>query len=840
MNFNYNNIPTSLKELDQWVLWKFVEGEKKPAKVPCNIYGVPSDPHDVHNQMSFQQAIDVLLSSQAGRFDGIGFVFKEGGGLTGIDLDKCIDPDTGAIDARAEEIITNMDSYTEFSVSGTGFHIIVKGKIPGKRSRKDKIEMYDSKRFFVVTGDVVGEPKEVMERQSELNSLYKQLFPEPAERGHSSKPLVVKQGVGQLNALTDAEILEKLFREPKGANWKQLYQQGWSKVLAPKYPSQSEADSALAFKLAFYTDDSEQIERIMDNSALGKREKWGNRADYRDKVITNALDMQIEKYSGYKQHILRSNKLSNAPIDNEDAEEYPEIAPFEDFAAPEFPVNIFPDWLRDYVKALAIFSQTPVDLAAMMALVSISVAVQRRFKLEVYDGYVEPLCLYAIVALPPASRKSAVFSEVIAPIQVYEAELREEMSEAIAQRKVEIDTLKAEYSNALKELKKGTLSDQSRLVEIQRKLDSTKELFPPQLVKQDITAEKLITDMSVNHNRMGVLSPEGGVLDIIAGLYSGRKTNVDIFLKGHSSEDYAYDRKNGGSIYLKAATISVGLTVQNDHLHRILSESALAGRGLLARFLYAVPNSPMGTRVPRSTSVPRSIREKYNANMKNLLTRKPTVPVENNASSKKLVELVMNAVQGEQYNEEEPTQILHLSEEAKLVYDQVFKKIEPRLDPEQSDLTSDMQFWAGKLAGQLMRIAGLLHMAEYADKDELPEEVSASTVDSASQLLEYFFAHMIKAFGKATESVHTEKQKIILQALKKAQGHETSIKWYTRTSIWKLLKRKWYKKVRDIEKDLKELEDRGYLLSQRVERHGAGRDAVYFALSPKATNISTM
>lgn len=44
----------------------------------------------------FSLSIDTIHNSPVGRFNGIGFVFKEIGGLTGIDLDKCAESDTGA------------------------------------------------------------------------------------------------------------------------------------------------------------------------------------------------------------------------------------------------------------------------------------------------------------------------------------------------------------------------------------------------------------------------------------------------------------------------------------------------------------------------------------------------------------------------------------------------------------------------------------------------------------------------------------------------------------------------------------------------------------------------
>lgn len=835
MTYNFNNVPDFIRGLNQWVLWKFVEGEKKPAKVPCNIHGTPSNPHDVRNHMSFQAAIDTL-NSPAGQFDGIGFVFKEGGGLTGIDLDKCIDPDTGWIEPWAEDIITSMDSYTEYSVSGKGFHIIVKGMIPGPRCRKDNIEMYDSKRFFVVTGNVFGEPQEPMERQGELNTLYNQLFPEPVKLDHDSKPPVAKQVEGHATVLTDAEILEKLFREPDRAKWRTLYEQGWSEANKLGYESQSHADFGFLAKLDFYSSDAEQIERIMSNSALGKREKWTHREKLREGQIAKILAQGGAKYAGRTKK--KGNDETSEPYtDNGYTEEYPEIAPFEAYSVPTFPLDIFPKWLRDYVGAVATFSQAPVDAAAMMALVSVAVAVHRRFKLEVFPDFIEPLCLYAIVALPSASRKSDVFSKMVAPIYAYEKHLREEMAEVISERKAEIEKLKALYANALKAFKSGKLDNDSQLADIQKKLDRTKELFPPALIKQDITAEKLIQAMSENQNRMGVLSAEGGVLDIIAGLYSGKKSNVDIFLKGHSSENYAYDRKNGGSIYLDSPTLSVGLSVQNDHLQRVLTDSSLSGRGLFARFLYAIPDSPLGTRTPRSTPIPREVREKYHAMMTSLLKRKPFHSESANTAQNSLTELVMNAIAGKLYDQDESTQTIRFSKEAVEVYDHLFIKNESRLHPNNTELTNDLRPWLGKLVGHILRIAGLLHMAEHADKKELPEEVSVSTVEAAARLEEYFYAHAMKAFGEASESVYAEKQKYILRALVKAQGNDPLMKRFTRTKIWNLLKRKGYAKVTDMEKDLKELVDRNYLLVEQVERHGNGRDSTMYGLNPEAIEL---
>ncbi|MGY5346454.1 DUF3987 domain-containing protein [Paenibacillus glucanolyticus] len=148
-----------------------------------------------------------------------------------------------------------------------------------------------------------------------------------------------------------------------------------------------------------------------------------------------------------------------------------------------------------------------------------------------------------------------------------------------------------------------------------------------------------------------------------------------------------------------------------------------------------------------------------------------------------------------------------------------------------------MENRAGKLVGQILRIAGLLHMAEYAEEEELPEEVAASTVEAAARLEEYFYKHAFKAFGQSSEGIHAEKQKYILQTMAKAQGNDKLIKWFTPTNIWNLMKRKGYARVSYMDKDLQELVDRNYLLAQHIERRGNGRDSTMYGFNPKAIDF---
>jgi len=140
-------IPDGLKRRPQWVAWRLEERGGKPTKVPyCPATGQRASTTDLLTWGAFEEALMVL-----DRYDGLGFVFCSGDPYCGVDLDGCVDPDTGDVEGWAAEIVEALDSYTELSPSGTGLHVIAKGKIPSN-ARSGSVEMYATERFFTVTG----------------------------------------------------------------------------------------------------------------------------------------------------------------------------------------------------------------------------------------------------------------------------------------------------------------------------------------------------------------------------------------------------------------------------------------------------------------------------------------------------------------------------------------------------------------------------------------------------------------------------------------------------------------------------------------------------------------
>ena len=141
-------IPEELRVRPQWVVWKAV-GDK-PDKVPYSARsGRRASSTDLLTWSTFQEA---LKAYESGEYAGVGFVFSSADPYTGIDLDNCVDAD-GEIALWAMEIVRHFDSYTELSATGTGLHVIIRGDVPNRR--KGDVEVYSSKRFFIVTGHVV-------------------------------------------------------------------------------------------------------------------------------------------------------------------------------------------------------------------------------------------------------------------------------------------------------------------------------------------------------------------------------------------------------------------------------------------------------------------------------------------------------------------------------------------------------------------------------------------------------------------------------------------------------------------------------------------------------------
>ena len=161
----------------QWVAWKAIVGEDgKTKKTPINPVGGRNASVGNPNTWGTHEQAD--LFARATDVNGVGFVLSGIDGYCCIDLDKIRDPDTGEMQAWAEDVVRSFNTYTEVSPSGTGLHLWLRGRPPGGRCRTKGIEIYGRKRFMTITGQRLElvETDEIEERQEQLEQLYDEAF----------------------------------------------------------------------------------------------------------------------------------------------------------------------------------------------------------------------------------------------------------------------------------------------------------------------------------------------------------------------------------------------------------------------------------------------------------------------------------------------------------------------------------------------------------------------------------------------------------------------------------------------------------------------------------------
>ena len=321
--FMYELIPEELKQLKNWVVWKAVPDPKAHS----GIKKVPINPKTGGQAMSNNPETwtDFETAERVSRdYAGIGFMF-EGSGYFGVDLDDmpeemqaCAD---GDFDNVIGEFITTLKSYTELSQSGNGLHIICKGKLPEGRRKNGKFEMYDSGRFFVMTGNcAMDDCIDIRDCTEEIKPLHQKYLQQVSEKNaisSDSEQLILSDSPD----LSVHEIIEKALNSANGAKFEKLFKGDFS-----GYPSQSEADIAFCNLLAFWCGgDAEKMDAIYRNSGL-MRDKWDRKqsgSTYGALTIQKAISSCQEFYQPNQPAVidmgLKIGKKAEQPASKESA-----------------------------------------------------------------------------------------------------------------------------------------------------------------------------------------------------------------------------------------------------------------------------------------------------------------------------------------------------------------------------------------------------------------------------------------------------------------------------------------------------------------------------------------
>lgn len=295
---SYAEIPIEMRILKQWGLFhKVWQPEKnKYTKIPIDPYsGGAGKSNDSSTWSDFVTALNAM--EHFADADGLAFYFSSG--YIGIDIDHIGNDIKSYLegdreDNIVEEFISSTQSYTERSMSKEGIHIIAKGKLPGGQRRHGNFEMYDSGRFFALTGDAIAHSEDITQVPDQvIDRLHKKYF--------SSKSRV-SESLGEFdNTITEKistpVLMETMYASSNGVRIKHLIDGGWE----DDYPSRSEADLALANYLSFWTArDFAQMDEIFRSSELmrPKYDEKHGQATYGVSLLTKAITEQKDVFHG--------------------------------------------------------------------------------------------------------------------------------------------------------------------------------------------------------------------------------------------------------------------------------------------------------------------------------------------------------------------------------------------------------------------------------------------------------------------------------------------------------------------------------------------------------------
>lgn len=277
--FTPGGVPKDLTALNNWVSWRWERRDGKWTKAPVDATnGRRASSIDPSTWTTFE---DAVRHARRSALPGVGFVFT-GSPLAGVDLDDCREPETGHVAPWAANIVAALDTYTEVSPSGTGLKAFARGVLPPGGRRKGDIEMYDTSRFFTVTGCVLPTdqaPASVMERTEALAALHRRVFGDSRELRRAQARTLCEHAKVQLGVprLADDELVERAATAANGAKFRQLWSGDTTGYGGSGNEGRSEADLALCSMLAFWTGpDEERVDALFRRSGL-MRPKWDER-----------------------------------------------------------------------------------------------------------------------------------------------------------------------------------------------------------------------------------------------------------------------------------------------------------------------------------------------------------------------------------------------------------------------------------------------------------------------------------------------------------------------------------------------------------------------------------
>lgn len=500
--------------------------------------------------------------------------------------------------------------------------------------------------------------------------------------------------------------------------------------------------------------------------------EWNQRCnppDDEQQVLRTVKSIWEREYAGLPEDI--------GPADWED----PIL--FEAEPLPHLSADVAPSYLGEYAGAISRAIQAPEGMAVMLGLSAIATAVQKKIVVSPYrDGdYIEPANIWTVVVADPSERKSPVLREMMDPLVKWETERRVRLQEERVRAETERDVIESR----LKKLKSDAANAETAEARerIATQINELKASIPeevrfPVLWTGNVTTERLEQLMVDNEEKMSVMTDEGGIFEVMAGLYTNGRVSLDIFMQGYSGNPTRADRASR-SAHMENPLLTLGLAIQPKVLQDLSrgSKRVFRGNGLLARFLYYQCESQRGRRLfANQQSVSPEVRTRYAAGLRRLLD----ISLEYDDSGKIA------------------PRKLYLDDEARTLWVGFHDEVESKMAP--SGEFESISDWAGKLAGNTLRVAALFHAIEHGVSTR---GINRDTTERAINLMRALIPHAKSALNTTCTS-------------DLARDAEGVYEWILRKNCSEFTKRECH---RDMQSRFRTVKDLDPVLSELVSRN---------------------
>ncbi len=403
-----------------------------------------------------------------------------------------------------------------------------------------------------------------------------------------------------------------------------------------------------------------------------------------------------------------------------------------DVELPTISADYAPSCLCEFARAVSKSIQVPEGMTVMLGLAALSTALQKKITVSVEQGndYKEHANIWAVIVADPSERKSPVLKAMMAPVVEWEQDKCEELQDDMFQNRMQRDVI----DESIKQLKKEAAKEKDN-TERQELLDEINvlrgdmpdEVKAPMLWTGNVTTERLEQLLVDNDEKMAVVTDEGGIFEVMGGLYNNGKANMDIYMQGYSGNPVRSDRASR-SAHLKNPLLTFGIAIQPKVLQDLSrgGKKAFRGTGLLARFLYYQCESQRGQRFfGKQVQMDNDVKDRYHTRIKELLD----IDVEH-----------------DEFGNPEPTK-LYLDDEARDLWINFYDEVESNLAP--GGEFEQFADWAGKLPGNTLRIAGLYHVLEHGIEGIA---ISKETMQKVISLMQVLIPHAKSALSAASNS----------------------------------------------------------------------------------------